>query len=236
MMGSLRARGGELLRLLARRRAPVDFAGLSQLEPASRKFGFDRGTPIDRYYIERFLGARANLLQGRSLEVGDDAYTRRFGDARVRQRDILHVTAGHPGATLIADLAEPSTLPMGMFDCFLCTQTLNFLFDVPRAVEGAHRLLKPGGVWLLTVAGVSQVSRHDQERWGAFWGFTEDSIRRLLEPAFGEEFEVQTFGNLVAAIALLQGLAVEDLPDPSLLDRLDPDYPVLIGATARKAL
>ena len=235
MMGSLRARGGMLLRLLARRRAPVEFASLTQLEPVSRMFGLDRGKPIDRHYIEQFLAGHAALIEGRTLEVGDDAYTRRFGEGRVRERDVLHVAPGHSGATLIGDLSDPTTIPEGVFDCFLCTQTLNVLFDVPRAVEGAHRLLKPGGVCLFTVAGISQVSRYDEERWGAFWGFTKDSIRRLLEPVFRGGCEIQTFGNIVAAIAFLQGVVVEDLPDPSLLDRVDPDYPVVVAAVARKA-
>jgi hypothetical protein len=40
----------------------------------------------------------------------------------------------------------------------------------------------------------------------------------------------------MAACAFLQGVAVEDLPDPSLLDRHDPDYQILITIIARKEL
>jgi SAM-dependent methyltransferase len=234
MIEAWRARAGRLLRLLERRRAPVDFAGLRELEPRSRAFGMERGQPIDRYYIEKFLASRSDQIRGRTLEVADDGYTRRFGSPAVEQRDVLHVAPGHPGATVIGDLTDPTGLPEGLFDCFICTQTLNVLFDVKNAVAGAHRLLRSGGVFLVTVPGVSQVSRYDQERWGAYWGFTRDSVRLLLERAFPGRHEIECFGNLVSAIALLQGIAVEDLPNPSLLDPADPDYPVVIAAAAWK--
>ena len=45
----------------------------------SRDFGFDRGTPIDRYYIESFLSTHASDIRGHVLEVADNTYTRRFG-------------------------------------------------------------------------------------------------------------------------------------------------------------
>ena len=51
------------------------------LEPVSRSFGFDRGTPVDRRYIEQFLARHAAAIRGDVLEVGDDGYTRRFGGA-----------------------------------------------------------------------------------------------------------------------------------------------------------
>ena len=43
----------------------VDFGGLRRLTPVSRAFGFDRGLPIDRYYIERFLAAHAEDAEKR---------------------------------------------------------------------------------------------------------------------------------------------------------------------------
>ena len=47
--------------------------------PISQKFGFDRGTPVDRYYIEVFLAAYSRDIRGRALEVGDASYCRKFG-------------------------------------------------------------------------------------------------------------------------------------------------------------
>ena len=88
---------------------------------------------------------------------------------------------------------------------------------------------------MVTVAGISQVSKYDMDRWGDYWRFTAKSALKLFEDVFGNgNVEIVTFGNVLAATALLQGLAVEDLPDQSLLDDVDPDYPVIIGVKAKK--
>src|SRR5689334_2088523 len=89
----------------------VMFGSLRRLTPISRDWGFDRGRPIDRYYIERFLEANANHIQGRVLEIGDNSYTRRFGGERVTISDVLHIEEGNPQATIVADLANAEHLP-----------------------------------------------------------------------------------------------------------------------------
>jgi hypothetical protein len=223
----------DLIRYLTRRKARVIFNDLSAAKPASTIFGLDRGTPIDRHYVEGFLGRRASLIGGRVLEIADSQYSKRFGGERVEAFEVLHAEPGNRNATMIGDLTDVATLPENAVDCFICTQTFNFVFDVHRAVRGAHHLLKPGGVLLATVAGISQISRYDMERWGDYWRFTTASVRKLFEPVFGS-VEIGSQGNVLAAIAFLQGIAVEDLPDPSLLDQPDEDYQVIITVVARK--
>ncbi len=44
-----------------------------------REFGYDRGLPIDRYYIERFLANNASDIRGHVMEIADNIYMRRFG-------------------------------------------------------------------------------------------------------------------------------------------------------------
>ena len=89
----------------------VRLGDLGRSYPISRDFGFDRGMPIDRYYIERFLARHAVEIVGRVLEVGGDEYTRRFGGARVTRRDVLHVHPGNPRATIVGDLTDPQCFP-----------------------------------------------------------------------------------------------------------------------------
>src|SRR3712207_5592488 len=43
---------------------PVDFGDLRRTRPLSAQWGFDRGLPIDRYYIEGFLSANAADVGG----------------------------------------------------------------------------------------------------------------------------------------------------------------------------
>ncbi|HJW31433.1 MAG TPA: methyltransferase domain-containing protein [Saprospiraceae bacterium] len=210
------------------------FNDLQRAKPVSAVFGLDRGTPIDRYYIERFLECHSFLIKGTVLEVGDGFYTRRYGGDRVQRADVLHAVPGNPQASIVGDLTDVRTLPENIYDCFICTQTFNFIFDIQRAIEGAHRLVKPGGTLIATVAGISQISRYDLERWGDYWRFTTASIKNMFTSVFTGELEVESYGNVLAAVALLQGLSVEDLPNSALLDDRDPDYQVIITIVARK--
>lgn len=225
----------KLYRFLMRKKVVVRFDDQTRVKPVSPVFGLDRGTPVSRYYIERFLAAHADLVRGRVLEVGDSGYSRRYGGDRVESFDVLHATPANPDATIVGDLTDERTLPENAVDCFICTQTLGCIYDLAAAVRGAHRLLKSHGVLLATVSGISQISRYDMERWGDYWRFTTASAERLFRPVFAGGVDVASYGNVLAATAFLQGLAVEDLPDPSLLDDTDDDYQVVISIVARKA-
>jgi len=213
----------------------VRFGGLRRLAPISRVFGLDRGMPVARYYIEQFLLARASDIHGRVLEIGDNTYTRRFGGKRVTQSDVLHVESGNPDATIVADLTDAGNIPSDVFDCIILTQTLNFIYDVRAAINTLHRILKPGGAILITVSGITQISRYDMDRWGHYWNFTSLSIQRLLEEVFSpEQVRVEAHGNLLAAIAFLHGLSAQELRQNELAYR-DPDYELVITSRAVKA-
>jgi SAM-dependent methyltransferase len=215
-------------------RAGLDLGDLRRVDPIDRDFGGGRGKPIDRHYIERFLLEHAADVRGRVLEVADDHYTRRYGGAAVHARDILHLDPGHAHATLIGDLGTGQGLPADRFDCFICTQTLQYVFDLADAVAHIHRLLRPGGVLLLSVPGISQISPYDRDRWGEHWRFTPQSVQRLLAAAFGADaVAVHGHGNVLAAIGFLHGLACEDLSAPEL-DHHDDRYPLVVTARACK--
>jgi SAM-dependent methyltransferase len=174
-------------------------------------------------------------VQGHVLEVGDDAYSRRFGGERVKRQDVLHIVPGFPGATIVADLAHGATLPSNCFDCVILTQTLHYIFDLKAAVETLHRVLKPGGVLLATLPGISAICRDQDDQESDCWRFTTVSAGRLFSNRFGEHnVAVRSFGNVLAAISFLEGLAVEDVTLREL-DQFDPDYQVTVAVRARKA-
>jgi GT2 family glycosyltransferase len=211
----------------------IDFGDFRRLEPMSRHFGYDRGTPVDRYYVERFLEENAVRITGRVLEIGDDSYTRRFGGDRVAIRDVLHVTPGYPGATFTGDLTSAPHLPSDAFDCIILTQTLHLIYDVRTAIQTVHRILKPGGVVLATVPGISQTS---VDEWAAtwYWSFTRLSIRKRFCEVFPQSrVSVEAWGNVLAAISFLQGLSVAELREDELNHR-DPQYELLITVRAEK--
>lgn len=214
----------------------VDFGHLRRLAPLSSAFGFDRGTPVDRYYIERFLSASSADIRGHVLEMMDDAYTRTFGGARVTKSDILHSVAGNPRATIVADLSHDNAIPNNVFDCIVCTQTLQFIYDARSALRTLHRILKPGGVLLLTAHGTSRIARREGvDPWGEYWRFTAQAMRRLIAETFpGARVTVDAHGNVLAAVASLHGLAAEELSHAEL-DHRDPNYEVLLTVRAEKA-
>jgi len=225
----------KFMQIIARKKAPVNVRDLTRVSPVSNVMGGDRGTPIDRYYIENFFRKNSHLIRGRVLEVGDSRYSRKFSSGKAGSFDVLHFVPGSREATLIGDLRDTATLPTSAFDCFICAQTFQYTFEIRKAIEGAFYLLKPGGVLLATVPGISQISRYDAERYGEYWRFTTDSLQRLFEPVFGADLEIESFGNVMAATAFLQGIVLEDLPDLSLLDERDQDYQMLLTIRAGKA-
>jgi glycosyltransferase involved in cell wall biosynthesis len=211
----------------------VRFGDLRRVTPISPWFGFERGQPVDRYFIERFLARHASEIVGRVLEIGDDTYTRQFGGSRVTRSDVLHVHAGNPRATFVGDIADPMVLPTHAFDCIVLTQTLQLIYDVRAAVAQLHRALAPGGTVLVTAPGISQIDRGE---WGNtwFWSFTPAAMERLFGEVFGRDAVlVKPYGNVFAATSFLQGLAVEEL-DTSDLDPVDRAYPVIVAVCARK--
>ncbi len=211
----------------------VRLGDLDRAEPVSRDFGFDRGLPVDRYYIEQFLEESRADVRGRVLEVGDAAYSQRFGGSQVVQQDVVHVHAGNPDATIVGDISRPGTLPRSAFDCIVLTQTLHLIWDMRAAVEELHAALKPGGVLLLTVPGISQIDRGEWgEQW--YWALTPAAVRRLLGEVFGEEaVTVESHGNAYAATAFLQGLALTEV-ELRKLDIVDEAYPVIVTAHATR--
>jgi SAM-dependent methyltransferase len=212
----------------------VNFGSLRRVKPVSMTWGFDRGKPVDRHYIDRFMASTASDIRGHVLEVGTDTYTVLFGGEKVTSIDVLHVADGYPKTTIVADLTRADHVPSDTFDCIICTQTLHLVYDVATAMRTLHRLLKPGGVLLLTTPGISQISRYDMDHWGDFWRFTRASLRRLFSEVFpADSLRIETYGNVLAATAFLHGLAVEELTEDEL-NFVDADYEVIIAVRGRK--
>ena len=210
----------------------VDFGDLRRLVPISSDWGFDRGTPVDRFYIDRFMRSCAEDVRGRVLEIANPEMTLRYGGGRVSRSDVLHPVAAPPPVTLVGDLATGEGLPEGAFDCAIVTQTLLLVYDVHAAVRTLARVLAPGGVALVTIPGITQISREDMDAWGQYWSFTSASARRMFEDAFGpDSVRVEAFGNVLSATAFLHGIAAEELTEEELL-HCDRDFETLIAIRA----
>ncbi|MCC2642534.1 MAG: putative SAM-dependent methyltransferase [Nitrospira sp.] len=207
---------------------------LRRIHPIRRDFGWQAGQPINRYYTEKhFLAEYQGDIRGRVLEIADNRYTLQFGGGRVTASDVLGFP-GCSGVTIQADLTHADHVPSAIFDCAILTFTLNVIFDVRAALLSLERILKPGGVVLIVVPGISQVSRYDMDKWGEYWRFTSLSIKLLLEEVFQPaDVTVKTYGNALSAMASLQGLLSTELSQKEL-DHWDRDYELVIGVRAVK--
>jgi SAM-dependent methyltransferase len=202
------------------------------VEPLSRAWGYDRGTPVDRHYINAFLERHRGDVRGRVLDIGDDEQAQRLTSPAVTQIDVLHYEPGFPGATITGDLETGEGIPHDAFDCVLLIETLTVLWDVRRAVQAAYDALKPGGVLLVTANGLSP----KELKWPDYWRLTEASMRRLLGERFGDEHvTVEAFGNVLSATAYLYGAAAEELTARQLAHR-DVLYEVSVCGRAVKPI
>lgn len=190
----------------------VDFGALNRTTPYSKKFGYDRGGPVDRVYIERFLQKNSPYVKGRVLEIADNEYTKRFGGEKVDRSDILHIDHNNPGATIVGDLTNLSHVEDGAFDCIILTQTLHLIYDFREALKTCRRILKPGGCLLVTVPGITNI---DHNEWGKYfyYSFTTHLIEKTCEEIFpGDDSEIEYYGNVKTATAFLYGLGADEIP------------------------
>ncbi len=211
----------------------VKWGDLERPRPLSTSFGYDRGGPVDRYYIEGFLQENANCIKGRTIEIGDNAYTLRFGNRSVTKSDVLHVYDANDAVTFVGDLTDAPQIPSDAFDCVILTQTLHLIYDFKAALATCYRILKPGGTLLLTVPGISQI---DNDEWKDYWlwAFTSASISRVLKETFPDaDIEVKSYGNVYIATAFLYGMGLPEVRK-DYLGRHDPNYQVIISAKATK--
>ena len=205
-----------------------DFGDFASTKPASSSYGYDRGEPIDRHYIEAFLDRHRYDISGRVLEVKNRTYATRFGHAG-SVCDVLDIDPANAAATIVDDLQIGEKIPSDTYDCIILTQVLQLVYDLPAAMRTLHRVLKPGGVLLVTVGGITAAN---QQPW--YWSFHPAAVRRLLESFDRRSLIVEGHGNVGSAAAFLMGLAQHELP-AGMLDARDEQYTILVTARAVKS-
>ena len=206
------------------------------VRPVSDMWAIDRGTPVIRYYAEKFLGRYAADIYGTVLEIQDNNYTKKFGGTVVTNSEILDIDLTNVNAHIHANLLDPHHLPGERYDCIILTFVLNCINDLGTAIQSVHQMLKPGGVLLCVVpalecdAANTVVVGEDVD----YWRFTTASATYVFSRYFTPgTVAVESYGNVFAASYSLYGLSVEEV-NQSKLDYYDARFPVIVGIRAQK--
>lgn len=227
----VRAIRGPVMRILKPRSRYFLFTPPNRdLKPMSTSYGFDRGKPVDRYYIEQFMKDHEKDVRGVCLEVTDRDYTKKYGGIKVTRSDILDINTGNKQATIYGDLQKIPQIKDNTYDCFILTQTLMMIDDYEAAIRESKRILKPGGVLLATISTMSPVWNIEHH----MWRFTGASGRYIFGKYFDKDkYDVKTYGNALAGQAFWVGMAVQDL-SPNELAYNDPHFPITVAVRAVK--
>lgn len=205
---------------------------LNSKVPLSNVYGLDRGTPIDRYYIENFLTLNKKLITGDCLELLNNNYTNKFGENRVSKSDVLDIDKNNRQATICGDLRNLHSVSDNKYDCIILTQVFQFIDNLKAAVEECYRILKPGGTLLVTVPALGRIDCVGGIN-GDYWRFTEASLLYILRQKFFEEnLIVKSYGNILSSINFLIGASIEESHFDK--DFKDKNFPLIITAVAKK--
>ena len=207
---------------------------LNSINKYSEKFGFDRGTPIDRYYIDEFI---------RNLELNNEFNTAlEFGELNyVEQFNVSHkFFLSHPDFSkskdtknqILFDLNTQKKYDGQKFDLIISTNVINFTKNPFVTLRHHIDMLNIDGTIFLTASSSMPISQFDAERWGDYWRFTPDAMHHLLEN-LDCEYQVESLGNFKSSVAFLCGLASEEMEESDLKEK-DNRYPLLVVALIKK--
>lgn len=182
-------------------------------------FGHLGGTPVDRVLIENFLENASKSLvvngNGIAVEVGSTDYIKKyFPKSQHLRLDFVKDLEIHQSGlnSLSGDLCHLSPKTENFIDVLLLTQVLSFTENPDAALNVIGKLLKPGGVVILTDPFLTPISMFDEIRWGEFSRFTERNLRRLLtDQDWVESQEISFLGNSVTSAAIIMGIPAEQV-------------------------
>jgi SAM-dependent methyltransferase len=192
--------------------------------------GLPRGPHITRYYMYNHLEKLGRKLQfnaGRTLSVSHSD----------RLASVLGIEASE---VVLADYPEHNLLslkfPDSSFDYLLSDQVLEHVEGDPyQAIRECHRVLRPGGISILTTCFINPIHSCPKD----FWRFTPDALS-LLHQDWSEIIEVGGWGNLAVWSVVEDGLRFEGVPNAPWhpLHRIamhnDPLWPIVTWIIARK--
>ena len=146
---------------------------------------------IPRTRIDAFL--RTNATEKRTLDLGggDKPYKKYFPNSV--SVDIEET----PGVDIVADAHDLHMIKDGEFESILCTEVLEHLHSPHKAVDEMHRVLKPGGVFILTTRFIFPLHNIP----GDYFRYTRYGLEHLMKKF--SKVEIIEEADTVETIAVL---------------------------------
>jgi glycosyltransferase involved in cell wall biosynthesis len=202
--------------------------------------GKQNGTPIVRYYWNKFLTQHQADIQGTVLEIGSTDTIWRYGGRAVIHADAIDLVPHSPEVTIVADLSRADHVPSDRYDCFVNQFTTHLIYDIEAALFHTIRILKPGGVLLINFPCVDYYFPRGLDMGtGAslfmYWWFTPIQVENLFRHLGlqGVDYALDVYGNLFARIAYQLNLPAEELSRREL-EHSDLGHPLLVCARVIK--
>jgi SAM-dependent methyltransferase len=163
----------------------------------TRRIGRALSAKLTRLTLDRFIVAHAG--SGRTLDLG--AQTGPYA-AHFPRRVALDLRPG-PGVHVVGD-AQALGFADASFDTVLCTEMLEHVPEPQRAIDEMRRVLRPGGLLLLTTRFLFPI--HDAPH--DYFRYTKYGLRHLLRRF--EILELREETTAVGTLAvLLQRLGMQ---------------------------
>ncbi len=205
----------------------LDWGDLQRHFPLCHACGFTRGTPIDRYYLSKFVAAIQDQVVGDVLEIGGVPKDRDFYDFSDRPSyRVLNLEPG-AGVDIVGDVHQAHLIEPESLDSIVIFNVLEHCYAPWEVVNNLHRWLKVGGKCFCLVPSAQRL--HDRP--ADYWRLLPDGMT-LLFKNFAQQ-QLYVYGNPLAVVAIFHGLVVEDLTAADL-DAFHPDYPVVTCVVATK--
>ena len=206
----------------------LNWGDLRRMVPVCSRFGFSRGSPIDRYYLDQFIEKIRPLVHGDVVEIGgkdENGRLYQFEHAvRYRGFDMFE----DPDISLVGDAHDPNALAEAQLDTIIAFNVLEHCPKPWIVIDNMRRWLKPDGLALVMVPSCQRLHRMPED----YWRPLPAALIHLFTT--WADCELHVYGNPSTAIAAMLGIAVEEL-SVGELDAYHPDYPVTTCVIAKKS-
>lgn len=161
-----------------------------------------RDSPVRQYFSPIYYGQYQTTLPlmrrhvcGKLIDLGCGQMPfRRWLAPLVEAYDTLDHSPEVEGATYVGDIQEMSMIGDEVYDSAICLEVLEHIPDPFKAARETARILKPGGVLIVSVPHLSRLHQAPQD----YYRYTRYGITQVLEGAGFKVQQIQRRGGLAS--------------------------------------